>query len=72
MPDLKIMSYNCRGLNVSKKRTDVLMCLKDQKPDSLCLQDTNFVKTLEKHMYSFWNGECHYSQINPTVEVYLF
>ena len=61
MNDLKFLIYNCRGLNDTKKRYDVLNFIKDQKADICCLQDTHFTKEMEQSIYTIWEGECFYS-----------
>ena len=61
MSNLYICSYNCRGLNNTKKRLDIFNILKDKKFDIVCIQETHFTKELEKSIYSEWNGECFYS-----------
>lgn len=48
MSNLKIFSYNFRGLNDSIKRRDVFNLFNTKKADILCLQETHFVKDLEK------------------------
>lgn len=61
MADLKIISYNCRGLRDTNKRHDVLIFLKSQNAHVYCLQDTHFIPSMEKQIYSQWNGECYHS-----------
>ena len=61
MSSLNIFSYNCRGLHDSIKRKDVLDLFQSKKADILCLQETHFIKEIEKKIYSEWNGLCFYS-----------
>ena len=65
MTDIKILSYNCRGLNDCKKRNDVFNFLKTKfKAHIYCLQDCHFTPSLEKQIYSQWDGECYFSHGN--------
>ena len=61
MGEIKIFSYNCRGLNDTKKRSDVFNFLKDRKADIFCLQDLHFTENMKKHLYNQWNAECFFS-----------
>jgi exonuclease III len=61
MGSLKIFCYNCRGLNDSIKRRDVLNLFQTKEADILCLQETHFIKDIEKKIYSEWNGLCYFS-----------
>ena len=61
MSNLKIFSYNCRGLNKGKKRSDIFNLFKDKNSDILCLQETHFVPEIEKNIYSEWNGKCFFN-----------
>jgi exonuclease III len=61
MSNLKIFSYNCRGLNDSIKRRDVFNLFHTKYADILCLQETHFIKEFEKKIYSEWNGLCYFS-----------
>ena len=61
MSNLKIFSYNCRGLNDSMKRRDVFNLFQTKKYDILCLQETHFIKNIEKKIHSEWNGLCYFS-----------
>lgn len=46
MNELKIVSLNCRGLNNSNKRRDVLDYLGKTKGDIYCLQDVHWNERL--------------------------
>ena len=61
MSNLRIFSYNCRGLNDTIKRRDVFNLFQTKKADVLCLQETHFVKDIEKKIYSEWNGLGYFS-----------
>ena len=59
--ELKILTLNCRGLQGTKKRTNIFNFLKDKKHHIYCLQDTHFTKKDEQAIYSQWGGEFHCS-----------
>jgi exonuclease III len=61
MDNLKIVSYNCRGLNDVSKRADVFKYLKSLNAHIYCLQDCHFTSSMEKQIYSLWDGECYFS-----------
>ena len=61
MNDIKIISYNCRGLHDAKKRADVFQFLKERDASIYCLQDVHFTSNMEKHLYSQWNSNCYFS-----------
>ena len=61
MDKLKICSYNCRGLNSTKKRFDLFTLFKEKKVDVLCLQETHFTEEIEHKIYQQWEGVCFYS-----------
>ena len=58
--NLKILSYNCRGLNNNKKRFDLFTLFKEKQADIVCLQETHFTVELEKKttINSEWDGMC--------------
>ena len=58
---MKIVTYNCRGINDSKKRADIFDFLKRNDADIYCLQDVHFTANMQKRIYSQWNAECHFS-----------
>ena len=58
---LKLFSYNCRGLKDQFKRCDIFNLLKEKNADIVCLQETHFVLSIEKNVYSNWEGDCYYS-----------
>ena len=59
--DIKILSYNCRGLQDAKKRADVFQFLKERDASIYCIQDVHFTSNMEKHLYSQWNADCFFS-----------
>lgn len=61
MANIKIFSYNCRGLHDVKKRNDVFQFLKEREADIYCLQDLHFIPSMQKRLYTEWNGECYFS-----------
>ena len=61
MDDIKIISYNCRGLHDTKKRADMFSFLKDRKANIYCLQDLHFTPNMQKTVYTEWNGDCFFS-----------
>ena len=61
MDNLKIHSYNCRGLNNSKKRQDLFNVFKENNTDIVCLQETHFPECIENNIYAEWNGSCFLS-----------
>ena len=61
---LKICSYNCRGLNNTKKRYDLLSLFKEKNVDILCLQETHFFADIETKIYQQWEGNSFFSHGN--------
>ena len=61
---LKICSYNCRGLNNTKKRYDLFSLFKEKNTDILCLQETHFFAEIETKIYQQWEGNCIFSHGN--------
>ena len=55
---LRIVSYNCQGLNSPEKRRDVFNYFKSKQYNILCLQDTHFTEKDEPFIRSQWGGEC--------------
>lgn len=58
MSSIKIVSYNCQGLNNNGKRIDVFQHLKEQKCDIYCLIDTHFTPEDEKFISLQWGLNC--------------
>ena len=58
---MKICSYNCRGLNNTKKRYDIFTLFKEKNVDILCLQETHFFEEIENEIYQQWEGNCFFS-----------
>ena len=48
MDNVKVISYNFRGLNDNSKREDVFNFLKSLNADIYCLQDCHFTPSMEK------------------------
>ena len=61
MDNVKVISYNCHGLNDDSKREDVFNFLKSLNADIYCLQDCHFTPSMEKLIYSQWDGESYFS-----------
>ena len=61
MDNLKLISYNCRGLNNTKKRRDVFDFLKTKQAHIYCLQDCHFTPDMKNRIYSEWDGDCFFS-----------
>ena len=55
---LKMVSYNCQGLNMKEKRGDVLNYLYSKDYNIYCLQGTHFVEQDEAQIKNQWQGEC--------------
>ena len=58
---LSIASMNCRGLNGSQKRNDVLHYLRKKKYSIYCLQDVHFEKEMETNVQAEWGFDCYFS-----------
>ena len=52
--NFKICSYNCNGLNDSKKRKDVFEFLRKKKADIYCLQETHLLAQSENFIRANW------------------
>lgn len=61
MNELKIVSLNCRGLNNSNKRRDVLDYLGKTKGEIYCLQDVHWNERFIESISLEWNGSCYIS-----------
>jgi exonuclease III len=55
---LKMVSYNCQGLNIKEKRRDVLNYLYSKDYNIYCLQDTHFVEQDKVQIKNQWQREC--------------
>ena len=55
---IKIVSYNCQGLNSKEKRRDVFDYLKAKNCHIYCLQDTHFSEKEEISIKNLWGGDC--------------
>lgn len=55
---LKMVSFNCQGLNTKEKRGDVLNYLYSKDYNIYCLQDIHFVEQDEVQIKNQWQGEC--------------
>ena len=65
---LKICSYNCRGLNNTKKRYDLFLFFKEKNVDILCLQETHFFAEIEIKIYQQLEGNSFFSHGNSNSE----
>ena len=54
--NLKILSWNVRGLNNFHKRVIVKILLKERKGDVICLQETKLDSTNSTVVKSLWGG----------------
>ena len=61
MDNLRIFSFNCRGLADKLKRKDVLHYLKNKKPHIVCLQDVHWIYEKEKEYRDDWGFELFFS-----------
>ena len=52
--NFKICSYNCNGLNESKKRKDIFDFLRQKKADIYCLQETHLTTKAENFIRASW------------------
>lgn len=58
MAAVKIVTYNCQGLNDNGKRIDVFQHLKEKKSDIYCLVDTHFTSKEENFISLQWGYNC--------------
>ena len=61
MAELKIMTYNCRGLGTQEKRRDVVNFLKNLDFDIYLLQDTHLTERTAQFFDTIWRGKCYHS-----------
>ena len=61
MNDLKILSFNVRGLNDEMKRCDVFSYLQTQKNDIYCIQDTHCTSKSEFNFRKNWGSKVYHS-----------
>ena len=54
MSEIKVGTFNVRGLNDKKKRNDVFSWLKKGKYDICLLQEVHSTKSIENHWESEW------------------
>ena len=57
--DMKILTYNVRGLNNRVKRNNIFKWIKDNKWDIIFLQETFCTKKLESILCKDWGGICY-------------
>ena len=55
--EIKILSYNCRGLNNYTKRQKLFSWFQNQKLDIIMLQETFCTNKLEPYLRASWKGE---------------
>ena len=58
---IKILSYNCRGLHDHVKRRKLFLWFQDQKIDIVMLQETFCTPKLEPYLRASWDGEVRLS-----------
>ena len=61
MTEIKIMTYNCRGLGTQEKRRDVVNFLKNLEFDIYLLQDTHLTERTAQFFDTIWRGKCYHS-----------
>ena len=61
MDELKIVTFNCRGLGSQVKRRDVLDYLKNLHYDIYLLQDTHLTQRKATFFNTLWRGKCYHS-----------
>ena len=55
--EIKILSYNCRGLNNYAKRRKLFSWFENQKLDIIMLQETFCTDKLEPYVRASWKGK---------------
>ena len=61
MDELKLLTFNCRGLGSQVKRRDVLDYLKNLHYDIYLLQDTHLTQRKATFFNSLWRGKCYHA-----------
>ena len=69
---LKILSYNCQGLNMKEKRRDVLNYLHSKNINICCLQDTHYVEQEDIDKKINGGENAFLILLHPIREVLLF
>ena len=64
MTQIKIATFNARGLNEKKKRTDVFSWLKKKKYDICLLQEVHSTKNVESYWETEWGYKCFFHSFN--------
>ena len=59
--NISIISMNVQGLGDKSKRKDMINFLKSKKFSICMLQDTHFIPSEEKYIWSLWGYECFFS-----------
>jgi exonuclease III len=59
MAAIKVGTFNVRGLNEKKKRTDVFSWLKKRNLDICLIQETHSTKAMESFWEAEWGYECY-------------
>lgn len=54
--EIKILSWNVRGLNAKEKRMIVKSLLQEWKADVVCLQETKLKEVSKKSIKDLWGG----------------
>ena len=62
--EIKIISLNCQGLGIRKKRASVLNHLRNKKYSIICLSDTHFSKSQEPLLTTEWGYRVFFSSYN--------
>lgn len=55
--DMKIISWNIRGLGAREKRSVIRSIINKQKPDVVCIQETMLVEMSKENFESIWNDK---------------
>ena len=61
MSEIKILSFNARGLGNQEKRRDVLDYLRRLRNDIYLLQDTHLAEEKTCYFNTLWHGACYHS-----------
>ena len=59
--EIKVVSLNCRGLNGTEKRRDVINFLRESDGDIFCLQDVHIPENQQVYFKTLWGGEVFFS-----------
>ena len=72
MGDIRICSFNCRGLGAFEKRRDVLNYLRQSEFNIFMLQDVHCAPENENHFRNTWGGDIKIAAVPVILEVLRF